>query len=239
MDNYQFTLDVFEGPLDLLLHLIEKHKIDIYDIPIGRITEQYMAYLDNWTHFDIHYSSEFIRMAATLLQIKSRMLLPKAPPPEEEDPRDDLVQQLVEFKAVKQLTEWLATQVNMERQSFSRLEELSVLGTEVVYAIPVNQLYTVFQEALARAVTHVTVDKKEQVSVEPDPYRLEDVMAQIQESLRVEEKLSFFELLVSMKTRNGMVTAFMAVLELCKQQVVVIMEEEQQIWLSLGEAQYE
>jgi len=86
MGDYNYKLDVFEGPLDLLLHLIEKHKIEITDIPIVEITSQYLEYLDNWNHFDIHYSSEFLVMASTLLQIKSRMLLPKAEPePEDED----------------------------------------------------------------------------------------------------------------------------------------------------------
>ena len=91
MGDYNYKLDVFEGPLDLLLHLIEKHKIEITDIPIVEITSQYLEYLDNWNHFDIHYSSEFLVMASTLLQIKSRMLLPKAEPePEDaEDPRDE------------------------------------------------------------------------------------------------------------------------------------------------------
>ncbi len=90
MGDYNYKLDVFEGPLDLIwLHLIEKHKIEITDIPIVEITSQYLEYLDNWNHFDIHYSSEFLVMASTLLQIKSRMLLPKAEPePEDaEDPR--------------------------------------------------------------------------------------------------------------------------------------------------------
>ena len=81
MGDYSYKLSVFEGPLDLLLHLIEKHKIDIYDIPIVSITSQYMDYLDNWNHLDIHYSSEFLVMAATLMQIKSRMLLPKVEQP--------------------------------------------------------------------------------------------------------------------------------------------------------------
>lgn len=76
MGDYNYKLDVFEGPLDLLLHLIEKHKIEITDIPIVEITSQYLEYLDNWNHFDIHYSSEFLVMASTLLQIKSRRLIP-------------------------------------------------------------------------------------------------------------------------------------------------------------------
>ena len=106
MGDYNYKLDVFEGPLDLLLHLIEKHKIEITDIPIVEITSQYLEYLDNWNHFDIHYSSEFLVMASTLLQIKSRMLLPKAEPePEDaEDPRDELVAKLVEFKKIKDFT---------------------------------------------------------------------------------------------------------------------------------------
>ena len=123
MKLYEYKLAVFEGPLDLLLHLIEKHKIDIYDIPIVEITSQYMAQLEEWQTFDIHYSSEFLIMAATLLQIKSRMLLPRnAPlnPEEEEDPRDELVANLLEYKQIKELTEALTERSEASSQSFSR-----------------------------------------------------------------------------------------------------------------------
>ena len=135
MGDYNYKLDVFEGPLDLLLHLIEKHKIEITDIPIVEITSQYLEYLDNWNHFDIHYSSEFLVMASTLLQIKSRMLLPKVEPEpdESEDPRDELVAKLVEFKKIKDFTQLLMEKASVESNVFSRPEETSVLGLDSYY----------------------------------------------------------------------------------------------------------
>ena len=123
MTTYHYTLNTFEGPLDLLLHLIERHKINIYDIPIANITEQYMSYLENWNQFDIRYSSEFLVMAATLLQIKSRLLLPKRQDDDikEEDPRDELVQKLLEFQQIKQLATEIETLQEVHSGSYSRL----------------------------------------------------------------------------------------------------------------------
>lgn len=106
MTDLSLKLSAFEGPLDLLMHLIEKDKIDIYDIPIVSITEQYISYLRNLSEFDMEIASEFLVMAATLLQIKSRLLLPKAPAADEEeeaDPRQQLVEMLVEYRRIKQL----------------------------------------------------------------------------------------------------------------------------------------
>ena len=103
MPNYNIKIQDFEGPLDLLMHLIEKDKVDIYDIPIVDITEQYIAYLNAMTEFDMDVASDFLVMAATLLQIKSRMLLPKPPvdsAEEQEDPRQMLVDMLVEYRKI-------------------------------------------------------------------------------------------------------------------------------------------
>ncbi|MDU1672920.1 MAG: segregation/condensation protein A [Veillonella sp.] len=193
MGDYNYKLDVFEGPLDLLLHLIEKHKIEITDIPIVEITSQYLAYLDNWNHFDIHYSSEFLVMASTLLQIKSRMLLPKAEPePDEaEDPRDELVAKLVEFKKIKDITSLLMERTAVSANIFSRPEETSVLGLDSVYNLELSQLYQI--------------------------------------RIHRGECLYFRELLVAIETKSGMVTIFMAVLELLKQQVMEMRYEDDDI----------
>ena len=112
MQDYKIKLDAFEGPMDLLMHLIEKNKIDIYDIPIAELTQQYMDYLDASREFNIEIASEFLVMAATLLQIKSRMMLPKPPKEEledEEDPRLELVQRILEYRRFKQVSSVLST----------------------------------------------------------------------------------------------------------------------------------
>ena len=178
MGDYNYKLDVFEGPLDLLLHLIEKHKIEITDIPIVEITSQYLEYLDNWNHFDIHYSSEFLVMASTLLQIKSRMLLPKAEPePEDfEDPRDELVAKLVEFKKIKDFTALLMGRTDVSTNIFSRPEETSVLGLDNVYSLELSRLYGIFYQTIKRAKELPEEEPIREVKVEKDCYSLEGMI---------------------------------------------------------------
>ena len=220
MGDYNYKLDVFEGPLDLLLHLIEKHKIEITDIPIVEITSQYLEYLDNWNHFDIHYSSEFLVMASTLLQIKSRMLLPKAEPePEDaEDPRDELVAKLVEFKKIKDFTALLMERTAVSANIFSRPEETSVLGLDKI-----------FYQTIKRAKELPEEEPIREVKVEKDSYSLEDMILSLSSRVRRGESLYFRELLIAIETKSGMVTIFMAVLELLKQQVMEMRYEEDDI----------
>ena len=233
MEDYSYKLSVFEGPLDLLLHLIENHKIEIYDIPIVEITSQYMEYLDNWNHFDIHYSSEFLVMASTLLQIKSRMLLPKASPvtEDEEDPRDELVAKLVEFKKIKEFTELIYEKTSLDTTLFSRPEETSVLGLDRYYELDISHLYQVFANTFKRVLkeqeTPIT-----QVKVEKDPYSLEDMMIHLFSRARRGESMFFSQLLMEIGDKSGMVTVFMAVLELLKQQTLFITDIDDDIILS-------
>ena len=231
MGDYNYKLDVFEGPLDLLLHLIEKHKIEITDIPIVEITSQYLEYLDNWNHFDIYYSSEFLVMASTLLQIKSRMLLPKAEPEQEdaEDPRDELVAKLVEFKKIKDFTALLMERTAVSANVFSRPEETSVLGIDNVYNLELSQLYQIFYQTLKRAKELPEEEPIREVKVEKDTYSLEDMILSLSNRIRRGESLHFRELLVAIETKSGMVTIFMAVLELLKQQVMEMRYEDDDI----------
>ena len=231
MGDYNYKLDVFEGPLDLLLHLIEKHKIEITDIPIVEITSQYLEYLDNWNHFDIHYSSEFLVMASTLLQIKSRMLLPKADPePEDaEDPRDELVAKLVEFKKIKDFTAILMERTAVSANIFSRPEETSVLGIDNVYSLELSRLYEIFYQTIKRAKELTEEEPIREVKVEKDSYSLEDMILSLTSRVRRGESLYFRELLIAIETKSGMVTIFMAVLELLKQQVMEMRYEENDI----------
>ena len=231
MGDYNYKLDVFEGPLDLLLHLIEKHKIEITDIPIFEITSQYLEYLDNWNHFDIHYSSEFLVMASTLLQIKSRMLLPKAEPePEDaEDLRDELVAKLVEFKKIKDFTAILMERTAVSANIFSRPEETSVLGIDNVYSLELSRLYEIFYQTIKRAKELPEEEPIREVKVEKDSYSLEDMILSLSSRVRRGESLYFRELLIAIETKSGMVTIFMAVLELLKQQVMEMRYEEDDI----------
>ena len=223
MGDYSYKLSVFEGPLDLLLHLIEKHKIDIYDIPIVSITSQYMDYLDNWNHFDIHYSSEFLVMAATLMQIKSRMLLPKveSDPEGEEDPRDEWVNRLVEFKAIKEITTFISDRTSLDASIYTRPEEVSQLGKESFYSFDVSKLYEIFKDAFKRAQEEEV--EPPQVQVEKDAYSLEEMLDTMLLKARSGVRMSFRGLLVSSHDKKEMVTVFMAVLELMKRQELIIL----------------
>lgn len=231
MGDYSYKLDVFEGPLDLLLHLIEKHKIDITDIPIVEITSQYLEYLDNWNHFDIHYSSEFLLMASTLLQIKSRMLLPKVETEEEEslDPRDELVAKLVEFKKIKDFTALLMDKASLEEDVFSRPEETSILGIDSYYNLELTKLYDIFFSVLQRTIATVESEQMVEVKVEKDTYSLEDMIISLSSRARRGERLQFRQLLLGIGNRSGMVTIVMAVLELLKQQALHMYYEDDDI----------
>ncbi|MDY3973792.1 ScpA family protein [uncultured Veillonella sp.] len=223
MQSYEYKLDVFEGPLDLLLSLIEKHKIDIYDIPIVEITSQYMAQLELWQTFDIRYSSEFLVMAATLLQIKSRMLLPRnAPlnPDEEEDPRDELVANLLEYKQIKELTEALAQKTEASNQSFSRLDALSQWGQETIYRFELRHLYEIFKTCYERDKD--VVIEPPTVKVEKEEFSLESKIDELFLQAKQHRSLSFKSLLDNSRVRAEKVTIFLAVLELLKRQVFTL-----------------
>ncbi|SUP40613.1 segregation and condensation protein A [Veillonella criceti] len=223
MQSYEYKLAVFEGPLDLLLHLIEKHKIDIYDIPIVEITSQYMAQLELWQTFDIQYSSEFLVMAATLLQIKSRMLLPRTAPlnPEEaEDPRDELVANLLEYKQIKELTDALTAKTEMSSQSFSRPDALSQWGQESVFRFDIAQLYSIFKTCYERSQEIVPEPPK--VKVEKEAYSLEEMIDSLLLRAKQKRRFSFVALLNEVTVKAAKVTMFIAVLELLKRQTFSI-----------------
>lgn len=233
MTNYYYTLDTFEGPLDLLLHLIERHKINIYDIPIANITEQYMAYLENWNQFDIRYSSEFLVMAATLLQIKSRLLLPKRQNAEEleDDPRDELVQKLLEFQQIKQLAIKIEELQEVYSGVYSRVSKQSQVGTQASFDLQEVSWLTLFYKALHRLpkeekkILEVVVEK-EQVSVESSRELLLDRLFM--------GRVAFSAWIGEARTREVLVNRFLAVLECLKLQIVVL-EDDDELYLVLGE----
>ncbi len=228
MTTYHYTLNTFEGPLDLLLHLIERHKINIYDIPIANITEQYMSYLENWNQFDIRYSSEFLVMAATLLQIKSRLLLPKRQEDDvkEEDPRDELVQKLLEFQQIKQLATEIEALQEVHSGSYSRLTKYSQVGTKATFNLQEVSWLTLFYEALHRLPKEVkevpeVVVEKESVSVESSRELLLDRVWL--------GKVAFADWIGEAKTREVLVNRFLAVLECLKLQVLQLEDETELI----------
>ena len=170
-------------------------------------------------------------MASTLLQIKSRMLLPKVEPEpdESEDPRDELVAKLVEFKKIKDFTHLLMEKTSVESNVFSRPEETSVLGLDSYYNLELSKLYDIFYSVLHKTVESEDEQQVRQVTVEKDAYSLEDMIVSLASRARRGERLAFRELLVAIESKSGMVSIFMAVLELLKQQELVMFYENDDI----------
>jgi segregation and condensation protein A len=230
-------LQVFEGPLDLLLHLLEKNKVNIYDIPIVEITNQYMEYIAEMKRQDLNVMSEFLVMAATLIDIKSRMLLPAKETEEdetEEDPRAELVQQLLEYKMYKCMAyELRDRQVDASRYLF---KEPTIPPEVAEYEEPVNLDELVSDVTLAKlndifkAVMKKQVDKIDPVRsrfgrIEKEEVSLADKMAYLEDYCLTHEQFSFRNLLEAQSGKMEVIVTFLAVLELMKMGKIFIFQE--------------
>ena len=216
-DEYKVQLEVFEGPLDLLLYLIKRDELDIYDIPIERITQQYMQYLEVMKMLDLSIAGEFLVMAATLMMIKSRMLLPveERPDlePEEDDPRWDLVRQLVEYKKFKDAADHLESLALQREDVFIREGEHVELGPEPEVAlqdVSIFDLITAFNEALKR------VKKEDLTEIFSDRYTVADKVDFLSNLLLREKRASLTTIFAGMTHRYEMVCTFLAILELIR-----------------------
>lgn len=231
-------LEVFEGPLDLLLYLIDKNKLDIYDIPIVLITEQYMEYIKNMQSRDMDVMSEFLVMAATLVRIKSKMLLPKdEDKEEEEDPRQELVERLLEYKMYKFMSyELKDRQLDAQRVLFKQPtipeeiknyeEEVNV--EELMEDITLAKLQQIFQSVIKKQVEKIDPIRSEFGRIEKEEVTLADRMIYIQQFASAKEKngvFSFRDLLESQSTKIETIVTFLGVLELMKIGVIQIKQE--------------
>jgi segregation and condensation protein A len=218
-------LEIFEGPLDLLLHLIKKNEVSITDIPIATITEQYLATLELMQSFNLDVAGEFLVMAATLIHIKSRMLLPAADDETEDDegvdPRDELVRRLMEYQRFKDAAEQLERREILSRDVFVRSaspgEELKPSGFR---HLSVFELLTALQRVLEKlpndAVHEVTLEK---ISVR-------EKMTLLLDYLRLHGRALFESLFTEVKTRMDVVVTFLAMLELVKVRAIKVFQEE-------------
>ncbi len=230
-------LQVFEGPLDLLLHLIDKNKIDIYDIPIVEITNQYMEYIRAMEREDLNIMSEFLVMAATLLDIKCRMLLPKEvnEEGEEEDPRQELVAQLLEYKMYKYMSyELRDRQVEGEQVMY---REPAIPEEVLEYVEPVNldellgdltlaKLNKIFRDVMRRQVDKVDPVRSKFGKIEKEEVTLPDKLLYVTEYAKEHKKFSFRELLKTQRSRTQIVVTFLAVLQLMKEGTILIEQEQ-------------
>lgn len=227
--DYKVKLEIFEGPLDLLLYLIKKDEIDIYDVSIGRITKQYLDYIDTFKMLNIEVASEFIVMAANLMYIKSRELLPQTQqPPEddadEEDPRWELIRQLVEYKKFKDAATFLGTQEVKADEFFAttpELPDLSAPPPDVVGQVGIFDLIQAFQKVLKRFEN--TTDIREIVS---DRYTVADKIEHLLETIVIGSRVRFDSLFSSAASRVEVIVTFLAMLELMKLNHLMVEQEK-------------
>jgi len=224
-----FHLEQYDGPLDLLLDLIRKQEINIYDIPIASITQQYLDYMQRALALDIELSAEFVYMAATLIHIKSRTLLPKDPELEkmsgEEDPRQELVDRLLEHERFKNAAEMLQQKRLVEEAVWSnpQIEQFLSEENEPQLAVTIFDLVKTLQTVLDRAKNRPVYEiGKEDVSV-PDMVRY---LERVFRDLRKGESVPAAELFDSQRSRRAMICLFLAILELVRRQALVLIQSD-------------
>ena len=221
-----FQLDVFEGPLDLLLYLIRKDEIDIYHIPIQSITEQYLKYLELMKILDLDIAGEFLAMAATLMQIKSRLLLPpeeREEIEEEEDPRWELVRQLLEYKRYKEMATGLRRLEAGQEDYFARRgDDIEVIPSSEIplMKVPMFQLLDAFSQVLSRA------EQRQMAEFEPDNFTMEDGRERVLSRLEKANPIDFMDLFDLRESRTRIVVIFLALLELIRRQAIRVIQEK-------------
>jgi segregation and condensation protein A len=229
-------LQVFEGPLDLLLYLIEKNKVNIYDIPIVEITSQYMEYLTEMKKRDLNILSEFLVMAATLIDIKSKMLLPSSPneEEEEEDPRAELVQQLLEYKMYKCMAyELKDRQIDAERVMYKAPtipEEVAAFEEpvnleELVSDVTLAKLNEIFQSIMKKQVDKIDPVRSKFGKIEKEEVSLEDKMGYLEDYAKSHRQFSFRNLLAGQTGKMEVIVTFLAILELMKMGKISIYQD--------------
>jgi segregation and condensation protein A len=216
-EQYVVKLDMFEGPLDLLLHLISKHEIDIFDIPISFITGEYLKYLDMMRVLNLDLASEYLEMAATLALIKSKTLVPSNPSGDDAedaetgpDPREELVKRLLEYQKYRTAAEELALRPMLGRDTFGRgmsedLSEDRELSSPGLFALI---------EAFQKMISEAEVDHSHEVTIVR--ISISDRINQIVDLLRVRRRITFMELFVGQHSKGQLVLTFIAMLEMAK-----------------------
>lgn len=226
--SIKFKLDNFEGPLDLLLHLIEKAEVDIYDIPISEIAQQYLEYLDYMQEMDLEVASEFLVMAATLVEIKSKMLLPK--PKKEDnssqeiDPREELVQKLIEYKKYKEFTLILKDKFEVYEKVFYKCPE-----PIEDYISDFTSITGVSADLLAKTLNSIiqknsTSTKRRVREIHREEFTVDDKIKEISRLL-VARSVFYFEELFSKKAdKYEVIVTFLAILELVKRKFITVQQ---------------
>ncbi|HNW60581.1 MAG TPA: segregation/condensation protein A [bacterium] len=228
--SYKVKLESFEGPLDLLLFLIKKEEVDIYDIPIAKITQQYLQYIEIIQLLDLEAASDFILMAATLMRIKAQMLLPKPDLGEEQaeitDPRQELVQRLLEYKRFKDVAEDLGDKETRALKLYGRgsfkVEEEG-LGEEFLAGAEVGlfDLVAAFKQIVDQSQKKITVHRVVEINI-----TLEECMANVLDALDRKAEMAFRELFAGGTEKIVLVVTFIAILELIKRNEIRAVQDE-------------
>lgn len=234
METLNFKLPVFEGPLDLLLHLIEKNKVDIYDIPILEITEQYLEILRQWDEINMEVAGEFILMAATLINIKAKKLLPSAQMEEEdqEDEEQELIRRLILYKMYKEASVAMRPLIRRpDEMIFTRKAE-TIRGKRPIPPADklledqdLNELYMMYLRVKVARAESMDESRKNFRSIKRDHYRVSDKIRQLQEQLKVIKTVSFYQLKKEARSKDETITYFMAMLEMSRMNEVALTQE--------------
>jgi len=226
IEQLKISLPHYEGPLDLLLDLIRRQQLDIYDIPIAKVTEQYLSYLHLMEEMDVDVASEFLLIAAQLIYIKSRMLLPPDPdatPEEQEDPRTELVRRLLEYEKFKNAAQMLYQREMIENASWSNPGEVAVEDGELEPELKVtlHDLLLAFRDVVKRA------EQRPSMEVSRDEFSVEQMMAYLFERIvSATRAVSLTEVLPEITSRRALITAFLALLELTRLRAIDLRQEK-------------
>jgi len=238
VESINVHLEAFEGPFDLLFHLIEKNEIDIYDIPIAQLTEQYIAFLEQAEYKNMDGMSEFLLMAATLIEIKSKLLLPKQKQEQpQQDPREELVNKLLEYKKFKEITEdfkkreetaalvlYKEADKAVEKLKQSNKQDLDL--DKFLCGITLDNLYEAFTEVMKRRETKVDRVRSSFKSVERDLYTIDEKIDYIRDLLILRPSVSFYTIFRPKAVKMEIVVTFLALLELIKMKEVSVSQKE-------------
>lgn len=230
--SLNIKIDNFEGPFDLLLHLIKKNEMDIYDIKIYDITSHYLKYLDQMKEMDLDITSEFILIAATLLEIKSKMLLPKSDNEQEKeelDPREELITKLLEYKKFKLVANYLKGKEDTVGIMFSKkpeiIEDKKQENGDILKDTTILDLFNIYNELMTKYLNKMNNSNTINKEIPIDTYKIEDKMEEISIKLKSKRKLYFSEVMNECTSKIEMVVTFLALLELIKLRRISVLQE--------------
>ena len=225
LEAYPVRLENFEGPLDLLLHLIKKHEVNIYDIPIALITQQYLQYIDLMQEMNLDVAGEFLVMAATLIHIKSRMLLPRPDPAQEEpeeDPRETLMRRLLEHQKFKAAAELLHERETLRSAQWTRADgpiaQIAGEAPEPEIEVDLFSLISAFRNVVERA------KQRPKIYLPGEQMPIEDRIEQLLSKLSETEACGFEDLFQDIQTRSGLVVTFLALLEMIRLKLIRVFQ---------------